>query len=294
MPDPTDSSARQGDLPPRGDVRPGHLPTWPLVVLLAICTLVSAYASFVTGELPDFAKLSATGLDLLAFVLALVVMPRRFDVGFLGALLSMVIAWRVGAVLGSVPVMTASTVCAVYFVLLYIDLLITRWPLATTWYERMEWQMTTLRIYFGFDMTGHFVEKIFAGTKSFHFMADQFAGFGLPNGGLFVIVGGLCELGIAIGIGAGFLTRLAGFGGALYFLIANHYGAHFENGFTWSNRPDGGWEYPMLMTLFFLSFALSGAGRFSIDGWLQARGWLPAWALPLCRAEPRNTKEYAA
>lgn len=270
------------------DARPGLLPTWPIPVLLAACTAVSAHSGFVAGALPDFARFSATGLDLLALVIAITVMPRHFAVGFMGSLLAMVIAWRVGAMMDVVPIMAISTVTVIYYVLLYVDVLRTDWPRAASWQDRMEWQMVTLRLYFGFDMVGHFTEKLFAGSASFNHMAAQFESFGLPNGGLFVIVGGLCELGIAIGVGMGLLTRLAGFGGALYFVIANHYGAHFDAGFIWSNRPWGGWEYPVLMALFYVSFALSGGGRFSVDGWLAARGLLPRWARPLCIAEPRS------
>jgi len=276
--------------PAGADARPGALPVWPLQVLLAVCTAASFYSAFVQGALPDSARLSVAGFDLLALGLAIVVLPRQFAMGFMGSLLSMVIAWRVGAIMGAVPIMAASAVCAVYYVLLYIDVVRTDWPRATSWTDRLGWQMTTLRLYFGFDMVGHFAEKLFAGSASFSHMAAQFESFGLSDGGLFVVVGGLCELGIAIGVGMGLLTRLAGLGGALYFMIANHYGGHFEAGFTWSNRPQGGWEYPLLMALFYASFALSGGGKFSIDGWLDARGLLPRWARPLCLAEPRGAE----
>lgn len=272
--------------------RPSLLPFWPLHVLLLAMVFVTIHSGFVAKILPDDARFSAVGLSILALLVAIFIMPRAFSIGLPGSMLPLVIAWRVGAIHGSVPIMATASLCTAYYVLLYLDTLRTDWMAAPRWSDRLEWQMTTLRIYFGFDMVGHFTEKLFAGSHSFHAMAVQFESFGLPNGGLFVIVGGLCELGIAIGVGMGFLTRLAGAGGALYFVIANHYGAHFENGFTWSNRPDGGWEYPVLMALFYLSFALSGAGKFSVDGWLFAHNLCPKWLRPFCAAIP--VKEIAA
>jgi putative oxidoreductase len=267
-------------------LRPAILPIWPIVLLLAITTLATGHAAFITGQIPDFAKLSAVGLDLLALVLASAVMPRNFTVGFLLSMLSFVISWRVSAIFGAVPAMAAAGVTVVYYILLYFDAMRADWKAshAEGWFGHLQWQMTTLRIYFGFDMVGHLTEKLFAGSHSFHFMATQFDGFGVPDGALFVILSGLCELGIAIGIGTGLLTRLAGFCAALYYMIANQYGGHFENGFTWSNRPDGGWEFPVLMAIFYLSFTLSGAGKFSIDGWLIERGLMPRFLLPLCRS----------
>lgn len=264
------------------------LPVWPLCLLLAASTMACVYSGFVLGQLPDTARIFTVALDLLACAMAVLVLPRVVEIGLTGALLPFLIAWRVGAMHNSVPVMAVSGVTGAYFVLLFLATLRKGWAGASSWHQRMEWQMTLLRVYFGFDMVGHFAEKLFAGSGSFAHMAHQFESFGLPNGALFVIVGGLCELGVAIGIGMGFLTRLAGVGGALYFMIANHYGAHFANGFTWSNGPDDGWEYPLLMTLFYLSFSLSGAGRFSVDGWLLERGLMPRWARPLAIALPAS------
>lgn len=266
-------------------IRPAALPTWPIAALLGATTVATAHGAFVAGLIPDLAKLTSVGLDLLALVIALTVMRRNFTVGFLLSLLPFMISWRVSAIFGAVPAMTAATVTLGYYLLVYFDAMRADWHNAEEgWFGKLQWQMTTLRIYFGFDMVGHLTEKLAAGTHSFHYMSEQFLTFGVPNGALFVILSGLCELGIAIGIGTGLLTRLAGFCAALYYMIANQYGGHFENGFTWSNRPDGGWEFPVLMAFFYISFTLSGAGKFSIDGWLIERGLMPRVLLPLCRS----------
>ena len=62
----------------------------------------------------------------------------------------------------------------------------------------------------------------------------------------------------------GLLTRLAAVCAALYFLIATQIGGHFGLGFIWAS-PGGGWEYPTLMMVLFLSFMVRGGGVFSLD-----------------------------
>ncbi|GAA4488485.1 DoxX family protein [Gluconacetobacter asukensis] len=273
-------------IPPSSFValRPRFVPCWLLWPALAACGGAMVYSSFVDPVIPDFARLSTIGLDGLALLVAILVMPRHFIVGFLGSMLPFVISWRVAAIHGSVPGMASSTIAFLVFFVLYVDCAVHDWAASRVSGSGslMQWQVATIRIYFGFDMVGHFAEKLFAGFHSFHHMAQLFIGFGLPSGGLAVIAAGLCELAIAIGVGMGVLTRAAGVGGAVYYLIANQYGRHFGDGFTWNNAPVGGWEYPMLMIVLFASFSMAGAGRLSIDGWLIARGWMPRFLQPLC------------
>jgi hypothetical protein len=63
--------------------------------------------------------------------------------------------------------------------------------------------------------------------------------------------------------------------GVIYILSANQYGGHFFNGYTWNARAsgglgNGGWEYILLLIIFFGSFSISGAGKFSIGApWLN-------------------------
>lgn len=269
-------------------LRPRFVPYWLLWLALAGTTAAMIYSSFIVPVIPDLACLSTIGLDGLALVITVVVMPRNFVVGFLGSLLPFVISWRVAAIHGSVPGMACSTATFIIYLLLYADCMARDWTAhgIDGWNNHLQWQTAILRIYFGFDMVGHFAEKLFAGIHSFHHMEHVFVGFGFPPDGQAVIIGGLCELSVAIGVGMGFMTRLAGIGGAAYYLIANHYGRHFGDGFTWNNAPVGGWEYPMLMIVAFASFSIAGAGKFSIDGWLIDRGLLPGFLLPLCVSAP--------
>ncbi|MEM7025828.1 MAG: DoxX family protein [Pseudomonadota bacterium] len=133
---------------------------------------------------------------------------------------------------------------------------------------------TFVRIYIGFDMVPHFTEKLFAGPGPFGEDVAVFASLGLPIPGAFVVLGGFCEIGIAIGIGLGVLTRLAAPCAVLYFMIATLLGEHFGLGFIWAS-PGGGWEYPVLMMVLFASFAVTGGGRFSIDHTLGIWSKLP-------------------
>ncbi len=125
-------------------------------------------------------------------------------------------------------------------------------------------KLTFIRLYIAFDMIPHFTEKLFAGPVPFHEDAMILARYGMSPPELFVLAGGLCELAVAIGLGLGILTRVAGIGAAIYFLVTSMIGNHFGRGFIW-NLNGGGWEYPLLMLCLFLSFAVTGGGRFSID-----------------------------
>jgi putative oxidoreductase len=158
------------------------------------------------------------------------------------------------------------------------------------WLENLVWGATLVRVYFGFNELGHATEKIFAGYHSWsHMTNDVFAPFAAKTfppftllssaPGLFVIIAGLIEFALAIGIGFGFMTRLAGAGGVLFLLIATiGYGKEWFNGYGWAGA---GWEYVMLLIVFFISFVFTGAGKFSIDSWLLANNLAPKWLIPL-------------
>ena len=193
----------------------------------------------------------------------------------------MLFGWRVAGLNGVDVVSYPLLLAFIAFVLQFFDAM--RADLAHAAKRLMttaEWQLAFIRIYIGFDLVPHATEKLFAGPNSFDADVKAFTGFGLPMPEFFVILGGLCELGITIGIGLGLLTRLAGYCAALYYLICTLIGGHFFNGFIWAN-PGGGWEYPVLMMALFLSYAVRGGGLFSLDGVIAGKGWLPAGFAPL-------------
>jgi len=142
--------------------------------------------------------------------------PQNFVAGFLTGLLAMLFGWRVAG-LNSVDLVSYPLLFAfVAFVLQFFDCLRADLRRGTNrLMTTAEWQLTFIRIYIGFDLVPHATEKLFAGPASFDADVNAFAGFGLPIPEFFVILGGLSELGITIGIGLGLLTRLAGYCSAL-------------------------------------------------------------------------------
>ena len=223
------------------------------------------------------------------------------------SLLPMLIVWRIAAMAGGTDVtgtdgtvawqITGSrpwalmVVCGIVTVLYVIEFA-QAWHndvshrTTGTWIVNLVWGATLVRIWFGFNEIGHATEKIFAGHDSWAHMTDQVFG---PMGqsavapfsllgqapGFFVVLAGIIELSVGLGIGFGFMTRLAGAGGVAYLLLATlFYGGEWLNGYGWAG---GGWEYPMLLIVFFISFVFTGAGPFSIDLDLRSRGALPGW-----------------
>jgi putative oxidoreductase len=201
----------------------------------------------------------------------IVVVPRAFVPGFTVGLLTMLMGWRIAGLLdielvawALLPAFLSAIV--VFFIARNEDLKRTDPVMDAT-----QWGLTFLRLYVGFDLVPHFTEKLFAGSAARLEDISAFQSMNLSGAFWFVLVAGLCELGIAIGIGLGFLTRLAGACAALYFLIATYLGGHFGNGFIWASE-GGGWEYPVLMIALFLVFTAIGATRFSLDGMMNSVG----------------------
>ncbi|NIE73281.1 DoxX family protein [Pantoea sp. Ap-967] len=266
------------------DLQQGRISTRLLTATLMGVCLITLYAAIFGQQMQDVARIACPLMSIMALLIAGWGMPRNFPVGFLASALLLLINWRVAAMLDLRPVMIVSSIAACAYLVSIAGFIRRDWSISSQApsVTGLHWQMTVVRIYFGFDMVGHFTEKLFAGSASFQHMVGIFSQLGVPAPATFVVLAGLCELGIAIGIGMGLLTRLSAVAATLYFLVANHFGAHFANGFTWSNGPTGGWEYPLLMSVFYLSFMLSGAGRFSLDAWLVQEGRLPASLRWLC------------
>ncbi len=266
------------------DLRQGRISTRLLTTMLMVVCLITLYAAICGHQLQDVARIACPLMTIMALLIAGCSMPRNFPVGFLASALLVLINWRVAAMLDLWPVMVASSIAACAYLVSLAGFVRRDWRSRSQApsLAGLHWQMTVVRIYFGFDMVGHFTEKLFAGSASFQHMVGIFSQLGVPAPATFVVLAGLCELGIAIGIGMGLLTRLTAVAATLYFLVANHFGAHFANGFTWSNGPTGGWEYPLLMSVFYLSFMFSGAGRFSLDAWLLQQDRFPASLRWLC------------
>jgi putative oxidoreductase len=244
------------------------------LTILGLLAVFYATATMPEAILPLQAKTAMVLALSLSATFTFVLTPRNFVAGFLLGLLLMLIGWRVTGLLGVTVASYVLLIALVAFAGRFLEAAQLDLTRSTPRMSLVEWHIAFVRIYLGFAMVPHFTEKLFAGSGSRLDDVSAFASFGLPWPEAFVFVGGLCELGIAIGIGMGLLTRFAGICAALYFFIATLIGGHFLNGFIWVS-PNGGWEYPVLMTVLYLSFSIYGAGAFSLDRVLMDRSLFP-------------------
>lgn len=222
-------------------------------------------------EMPLIAKVFMVLWLILSLGATLALMPINFVLGYLTGLFALLVGWRIAGIydvgLVSYPLIGAFIAFVLqFFECVRNDLSSTRAGIdsATVRLSVAEWHVTFFRLYLGLDLVPHFTEKLFAGPGPHMDDVTAFERLGVAAPDFMVWLAGLCELGAAIGIGLGLFTRLAAIGGALYILIATILGNHFELGFIWA-AAGGGWEYPVMWTVFLLSFAFAGAGRFSLD-----------------------------
>ena len=248
------------------------------VMAACLAAMVVSYVSGAYASLPQGA-VAFMVLWLLLGIIAFGLLPRlSFAVGFLVSLLCLLVSWRIAALQGIDLVIYGLLVAFLIYLAMFG---LVAWrnikqgdPALKL--GRMAWHLTLIRIYIGFDLVPHFTEKLFAGPGPRDEDIKAFTGLGVPAPEFFVTLAGFCELGIAIGIGLGLLTRLAAVCSAAYFMIATILGHHFFLGFIWAS-PGGGWEYPVLMMVLLISFVIGGAGQFSVDNVILRRLTLPGW-----------------
>jgi putative oxidoreductase len=84
----------------------------------------------------------------------------------------------------------------------------------------------------------------------------------------------------AIGVGLGFLTRLAAVLTVIYLMVATIMGHHFQIDFIWASS-GGGWEYPVLWSALIFSFVLGGGRWLSLDEVISEHMTLPGWVTAL-------------
>ena len=132
-----------------------------------------------------------------------------------------------------------------------------------------EWTLTSLRVYVGLMFIAHYSGHVLAGPDQFQIFADYFATVGLQIGAPMVVLAGLIEIAVSIGLVFGLVTRGAALGGALYLFLATLWGDHFAAGYVWV-LPTGGWEFSALWMFCVLIFAVVGPGRLTIDEKLRS------------------------
>lgn len=211
--------------------------------------------------------------------------PSSFTPLFLLSTFAFIVAWRIG-VLVSMPVVPY--IYLIGFIFIVLNFLYTAYRDVRYADQRpechhnsaFEWQLIFIRLYIGFDTIPHFAEKLFAGASVRMDDVTAFTQLGVPNPYWMVIIAGLIELGGALSLSMGFLTRLGSICFFIYLMVATTLGHHFSLGFIWAS-PGGGWEYPVLWSVVVISFCVLGANTFSLDSVLRDRVAVPGWVQKL-------------
>ncbi|MFV0480457.1 MAG: DoxX family protein [Campylobacteraceae bacterium] len=272
-------------------IKPAHIPFVVISGLILLSFAFAVYHGFISHALPDWSAYTCVILFGISFLVYTFVAPKNYTVGFLVSLLPYLAAWDVAYMTKVWPIVYVAAFGAIAYVIQFFDTMNhdTKNYKGDGALSLLIWQMAFLRIFFGFNETGHFVEKLFAGDQWFGILVSVFTKYGLAdNTSFFVVLAGCTELLIAIGIGMGLFTRFAGALGVVYIFVANSFGQHHLNGYTWSSRAisdqigRGGWEYVALLIVFFGSFMIYGAGKFSLDRYLISKGLMPKFLLPFC------------
>jgi putative oxidoreductase len=89
---------------------------------------------------------------------------------------------------------------------------------------------------------------------------------GYTPGMLWAVLLAATELVGGLFLALGFLTRLVSV--PIFIFVLNAVMFHRPNGFYW-NSPNGGWEYPLMLTIIALFFFAKGAGPLSVDSRLN-------------------------
>ena len=137
-----------------------------------------------------------------------------------------------------------------------------------------DWAITFLRVYVGLMFIAHYSGHVLAGPEQFQVFASYFAGVGFHIGGPMVVLAGVIEIAVSIGLVFGLMTRLAATSAVLYLYFATLWGDHFSAGYIWV-LPNGGWEFSALWMIAILVFTITGGSKISIDNVIQEKA--PKW-----------------
>jgi len=133
-----------------------------------------------------------------------------------------------------------------------------------------DWLAAILRAYVGLMFISHFTGHVLAGPIPFKAFVSLFGEIGMPFPAASVVLAGLIEIVVCVGLAFGVLTRPIAVLGVVYLLIATWIGGHFGVGYSWGLQGDG-WEFPALWTSSIALFAIFGAGPISVDQTLSGK-----------------------
>jgi putative oxidoreductase len=120
----------------------------------------------------------------------------------------------------------------------------------------------------------HYSGHVLAGPEQFQVFASYFSGVGFHIGGPMVVLAGVIEIVVSIGLVFGLATRLAATSAILYLYFATLWGEHFSAGYIWV-LPNGGWEFSALWMVVILVFIITGGSKISIDRRMETN--TPKW-----------------
>lgn len=251
-----------------------------LGMLLSLIILAFSYHSIPANPTFFIVLLSLLG------IIALCLMYRYICIPFLLATFSVLSVLRILGLhkcfVPMIPVIISLLCLVILFLYIaYHDvkkrpIILQRKPQEMFEMSAYEWHLSFIRLYVGFDLIAHCTEKLFAGRVPFQADVTAFMHLNVVDPTFFVLFSGLCELAGVISLGLGLLTRVGAIGTAVYLIVATIIGHHFLKGFIWA-LPGGGWEYPVMWSVFILSYIVLGADEFSIDGVLDKNFNLPVW-----------------
>ena len=137
-----------------------------------------------------------------------------------------------------------------------------------------DWALTFLRVYVGLMFIAHYSGHVLAGPDQFQIFSTYFSGVGFHIGGPMVVLAGVIEIAVSIGLVFGLMTRIAATGALLYLYFATLWGEHFSAGYIWV-LPNGGWEFSALWMVVILVFTITGGSNISID--IRMHNKAPKW-----------------
>ena len=150
---------------------------------------------------------------------------------------------------------------------------------ATIFYTNNSWSATLLRLLLGLVLLGHGAQKLLGwfGGYGFDSTMSFFTGtVGIPwvIGFLVIVIEFLGSLSLILG----FATRIWSISMIILF-IGIIYTSHIQNGFfmNWfGNQKGEGYEFFLLAIAISTSLAITGGGKYSMDGLIRKRIFKPA------------------
>lgn len=121
-----------------------------------------------------------------------------------------------------------------------------------------------IRIYVSLMLITHGSGHVLLGPVYFTKYSEYFASLHFPVPSAMLVLAGVIELGVALFLSLGLLSRYAALVGTIYMVSTIYFGGHFLNGYVWVIK-GGGWQFGSLWSALLFVYVIAGGGRFSLD-----------------------------